>query len=514
MTGLLFKDIKFGKIDAKHELQDFGDELYMLSFLPYDRYRIEDFLNGKLYYICGRKGTGKTAFLQYLKCKKSEDPQNLVIFVRFKSEFDSTEKASLVRSSNKHDNIVDALPNDSDISYVDAWCVYIINCIVSECKKGEYEVFNEDENFVVLKKLLRSLYSDKNDRIVPSLKHGRALLGVSSESGFSAEIETEIGFDKTTKQVDFLRTAKKIISLFKLLQFERTPVHIFFDELELSVISKKEYIRDVKIVRDLILAVEKLNEISMENGFDIKIIASIRSDVVDNINAAGMEINKCIEDRGVKIDWYHQGGDYHDSPLLKLIENKIHASEQEKGISKSIDVWKEYFPLQVNDDVDIQKYILSLTWQRPRDIIRMMSLLQSYTGNSHTASKEAFDRIMREYSLSTWNEIAEELKLAFPGAKDLEAIKQFFTGIEVPFTFQYLQRLVNEKGQIYDYIDDFFKKNKLINFLEKMYEWGVIGNSGQRMAFTFMGDSTLDPTHDMIIHQPLRKLFNVRSRKK
>lgn len=514
MSDLLFKDIKFGKIDAKHELQDFGDDLYMLSFLPYDRYRIEDFLDGKLYYICGRKGTGKTAFLQYLKCKKNEDSQNLVVFIRFKSEFDSVEKASLIQSANKHDNVVNVLPDDSNMSYVDAWCAYIINCIISECKKGEYEVFADDENFSILKKILKGLYAEKEDRIVPSLKKGRALLGLSSESGFSAELEAEIGFDKMTKQVDFLKTTKKIISLFKLLRFERTPVHIFFDELELSVVSKKEYNRDVKIVRDLILAVEKMNEIAKENHFDIKIIASVRSDIVDNINAAGMEINKCIEDRGVKIDWYHQGGDYRDSPLLKLIENKIHVSEQEMGFPKSENVWEEYFPLQVNDDVDIQKYILSLTWQRPRDIIRMMSLLQSYTGDSHTATKEAFDRIMRDYSSSTWNEIAEELKLAFPGAKDLEAIKQFFTGIEVPFTFQYLQTLVDTKSAIYDYVDNFFKKTKLINFLEKMYEWGVIGNSGQRMAFTFMGDSTLDPTHDMIIHQPLRKFFNVRSRRK
>ena len=513
MSNLLFKEIKFGKIDAKHELQDFGNELYMSSFLQYDRYRIDDFLEGKLYYICGRKGTGKTALLQYLKCKKSEDPQNLVIFVRFKSEFDSIEKASLVQSENKQDSVVEMLPDDENISYVDAWCVYIINCIISECKNGEYKVFAANEHFKNLSKLLKCLYSDKKDRIVPKLKHGRALLGVSSESGFSAEFETEIDFDKKTKQVDFLKTVKKIISLFKLLQFERTPVYIFFDELELSVVSKKEYTRDIKIIRDLIIAVEKINEISLTNSFDIRVIASIRSDVVDNINSAGMEINKCIEDRGVKIDWYHQGGDYHDSPLLHLIENKIQASEQEIGIEKSNNIWEEYFPIQANSSIDIQKYILSLTWQRPRDIIRMMTLLQSYTGTSHSVTKEAFDRILREYSTSTWNEIAEELKLAFPGSRDLEAIKQFLTGIEVPFTFQYLQNLVNEKSKIYDYISDFFNKTKLITFLEKLYAWGVIGNSGQRMTFTFMGDSTLDPTHDMIIHQPLRKFFNVRSRR-
>ena len=44
-------------------------------------------------------------------------------------------------------------------------------------------------------------------------------------------------------------------------------------------------------------------------------------------------------------------------------------------------------------------------------------------------------------------------------------------------------------------------------FLEKMYEWGVIGNSGARMAFKFLGDRDLAPTNKMIIHTPLRNFF-------
>ena len=53
----------------------------------------------------------------------------------------------------------------------------------------------------------------------------------------------------------------------------------------------------------------------------------------------------------------------------------------------------------------------------------------------------------------------------------------------------------------------------MIDFLEKMYEWGVIGNSDTRIAFKFLGDRDLAPTNKMIIHTPLRNFFAVRSRK-
>ena len=83
--------------------------------------------------------------------------------------------------------------------------------------------------------------------------------------------------------------------------------------------------------------------------------------------------------------------------------------------------------------------------------------------------------------------------------------------LQVPFSYQYLNKRAEELGTIYDYIRSFFEKNTMIDFLEKMFEWGVIGNSGQRMGFKFLGDRDLSPTNDMILHRPLRIFFAVQS---
>ena len=52
----------------------------------------------------------------------------------------------------------------------------------------------------------------------------------------------------------------------------------------------------------------------------------------------------------------------------------------------------------------------------------------------------------------------------------------------------------------------------MIDFVEKMFDCGVIGNSDRRMTFKFLGDRDLSPMDDMILHKPLRNFFGVKSR--
>jgi hypothetical protein len=505
-------DIKFGKIDAHNELQEVGEDFYIDSFLEYDKYKIESFINGENYFICGNKGTGKTALLKYLECKLSRDTQNLVISVRFKSQIDNMDRKNMRNMANNiKEDIIEDVNLEKETSYVLIWQIYLINQILKNANQGEYHLFENTNEYNTLIQLLQILYSDGKGRIVPKLVKGYVKVNASFLKKIDTSIETEIEYNKDNEKINFNKTAKIILDLFAKLIYLKNPVYILVDELELSVKNKKEFGRDIELVRDLILAVDKMNHLSKEKGFNIRLIASIRNEVINNVLAYGYEINKCVEDYGVMIDWFQKGGSYLDSPLLKLVENKIHASEREKGYPITEDVWSIYFTPQING-TEVRKYILSYSWQRPRDVIRMMRLVQDEWKDEEIFSQEMFDKAMQRYSEKTWNEIAEELILSYPDERDIQAIKKFFTGIKVPFTFQYLNKRAEELGSIYDYVDSFFKKNRMIDFLEKMFEWGVIGNSGQRMVFKFLGDRDLSPMNDMILHRPLRNFFAVQSR--
>ena len=125
-------------------------------------------------------------------------------------------------------------------------------------------------------------------------------------------------------------------------------MYVLIDELELSVKSKKQREADIELVRDLISAVDRMNRVSKDKSYAVNFYASVRTDVVDSVLSSGYEINKCIEDYGVTIEWYQRGGNYVDNPLLKVLEKKVNASEKENLGKESNNVWETYFVKKIN----------------------------------------------------------------------------------------------------------------------------------------------------------------------
>lgn len=512
---IAIKELVFGKTDAYNELLEYGPEHFARSFLPYDAYNIDSFINGSKYYIYGGKGTGKTALLKYLECTLSQNPENLVVSIRYKSSFDADDKKELIRASipnNVSEEIIENVEPTDAKDCVLAWQLYLISRVINGIENdGEYQLFLKNRQYEDLIKLIKSVYADNTHHVVPKISKGHATINLSTLKGLSADVELEIELQSKTKQVNYQKLAKKVIELYTTLSPITTPhkIYILFDELELSVQSKKMNKRDIELVRDLILAVYKLNEVSKTKSFPIFFISSIRSEVINSIYSSGYEINKPIEDYGKEVSWYIRGGNYNDSPLIAMIIHKIKASEELAGIPDSGDIWKRYFPATINE-YESKEYILRYTWHRPRDIVRLLGIAQEYSGNSSQFTQEIFDKTMRVYSEKSWNEIAEDLSLIYD-KMELKTIKKLFTNISVPFTFGELNKRLNSLSEKYDYIAAFKEKHKLIDVLDQLFDSGVIGNSGQRMLFKFLKDGDLDPTGNMIIHQPLRNYFAVQS---
>lgn len=514
MDILPLDKLSFGKTDALNELNAYGEEWFVRAFFPYAKYKIDNFVNGESYYICGEKGTGKTALLKYLQCKLAENSENLIIPIRFKSDFDNEDKKSMVRAAaNVREATAEGLEDFKEgTDAVIVWQIYILNKLLlkSEETTGEYRLFEEDKTFRDFRALLRVVYPQSINRIVPELKRGQLKIGGNFKDILSGELQLEIGIKDTTDLISFNHIAKNILSKFEKLHFLENRVYILFDELELSIRSSKEHTRDIKLVRDLILAIDRLNGICKSHDYDIHIIASVRTEVIKSVHAAGFEINKSIEDYGVNLSWYQRGGNYQSNQLLKLIENKIIASEESCGIIEHGDIWEKYFPSTING-IDTRRYILNYSWIHPRDIVRLMNqvLLQHNTETKFT--QEMFDRAMKDYSARSWIEITEEMSLKYR-AVDIAAIKSILTNIEVPFTFSYLSKRINQLKEMDETIDDFSQRFHLADVLKDLFSFGVIGNTGARMIFKFMEDDDLSLAENMIIHKPLRNFFAVKSR--
>ena len=510
---MFFKDIKFGKTDASNELMEFGDDYYLSSFLEYERYRIEDFFEGRKYFILGRKGTGKTALLKYMECKLRDKSENLVIPIRFKSDFDEVDRSNIKRTSFLAQEEVIENNNEKLKSYVSPWQVYLIYQIFkhNNSKNAEYSVFYNNKEYTLIWKLLLMIYGENGgNNIVPKISKGLINISVGTQ-GIDANLAAEI--ELNNNKINYVLTAKKIIDMYQSLSFSRTPVYILIDELELSVKSKKQREADIELVRDLIIAIDRMNRISKDKLYDVHFYASVRTDVVDSVLSSGYEINKCIEDYGVTIEWYQRGGNYVDSPLLKLLEKKINASEKEKNLkTESNDVWETYFENKIQG-MEIRKFLLNFSWYRPRDVIMMMTFAQEYCDKeTERFNQRVFDRAIQQYSNKMWNEVSEEISLKYT-QEDMKAIKKILTGIQVPFGFSDINSRMKELAGHYDCVEKFSNKYKMTDVLEMLFDWGIVGNSGERMVFSFLGYKEMDITKPMIIHTPLRNFFEVVSKK-
>lgn len=82
MRKMPLNQIAFGKTDAFNELNTFGQEYFMESFVANPKYHIDDFLSGSRFFVCGKKGTGKSALLKYLECHFLKDESNLELTIR------------------------------------------------------------------------------------------------------------------------------------------------------------------------------------------------------------------------------------------------------------------------------------------------------------------------------------------------------------------------------------------------------------------------------------------------
>lgn len=506
--------IVFGKTDAFNELNTFGQDYFVGSFVSNPKYHVDEFISGSRYFICGKKGTGKSALLKYLECHFMEDKTNLVFPIRFKSEIEQVDKDNFEQIAANVDTIVGEQKYDTSTisdqaSYVLVWKTFLINQIITRASAGEYCVFKKTEDYRLLVSLLKCIYGESKTPsiVMPKIKKGSVELTATYAESLSGTLKLELEFDSKKKRINYAKLSKKVYQLFSQLEYVRSPVYVLIDELELSVRNKYQFDKDVSLVRDLIIAIDDMNTICSHKGMNIHIIAAIRSEVIRNVRSSGHELTKPIEDRGIEINWFQKGGSYLDNPLLTIIENKIHASEQIKGYTSSVDVWAQYFGGTVNGE-ETRKFILNNTLYRPRDVIRMMSAVHNQVGSAGKFTQEVFDKAQQEYSELLWTEIKDELRLSF-SEDEVNAIFILLNRITMPFSFDALINRIAQFGKFYPTMPTLLDNEKLFQVLTKLYELGVIGNTGKPMNFIFLGRPVLDPLEMMVIHTPLRNYFSV-----
>lgn len=407
------------------------------------------------------------------------------------------------------------IPTDTTIDCVLAWQVYLIKVIVNRLKTTEYGVFERNDQWKRLCLVIDAIYNDKNNtnslrKILPKIKRGNVEINIATVAKLNLDLEWT---DDSKKTVPFISLGKMVVDLYSSLTPCENRIYIFIDELELSLKKTKKYERDITLIRDLIFAIQYMNEISKLNSFKVFLITAIRNEVYQHVKSKGLEINKPIHDYGFLIDWRQKGGNIQEHPLLKMLARRFQYSEQHHGLTPTQNVYSDYFLPEVGRaKISIYNYILDQTWYRPRDIIRLFSIIQSVAGEKNYIDQQTFEIVKQRYSEESWTEFEEILTVKYSD-REVCGIKIALTGLQVPFTVSDFEKSINGKADVFEEVE-LLRKQKATFILRDLYDIGVIGNYGDFPRFSFKGEKDIDPLLPLTFHYPLLRYFKASIRNK
>lgn len=515
-TILCLNDLYLGNLDAKHELLGNTEEerfRFETSFLVPDNINIENFINGRLFYVTGLKGTGKTALMRYIGIHAEKYYNGINSFILFKTHFNEDDKRDLARAARTTIVQQEEIPDEQD--YEAIWRWFLHRHIVQEVENGKLDVFLRNKDW---DRYVACVTAPKMDdqasgirRFFPKVKKGT----VEVSAGFydvQGTLGLELDFDDIEqKRVKFNPIVRQADTLFEKLETGTTNLFIFVDELEISFTSQKIFQRDAKMVRDLILAVESMNLLFRKQRSNIKIICGIRSEVINSIESSGKEINKPLGDFGINIVWNQSGGDVTSHPILKMLVKKLITSEQHFNITRDNieDVWVNWFPEKVQN-TPTPKYLLHHTWYRPRDIVRLLILAQKEFPKKESFDHQVFDTIKRQYSTDSWIEMTEELRATYK-QDEIEVIRRILYGFKPYFHHSEVLTRIDYLDGFYDDIKETIERIRLNRVLTRLFKIGIIGNisTNGKQRWAYRGDRDLLLEEKMTVHRALWNELNL-----
>lgn len=512
-TGVPLKDLYIGQVDARNEIgeTDVEKQRFLDSYYIPENLDVNDYLVGKLFYITGLKGVGKTALMRYLGATAEKDG-SCVSFLLFKSDITEQQRGEFQKERNLE--VVDSATNEFRDDYKALWKLFLHRVVAKNLSENDGISLPTKalERYIACVSAARS--GDTKSglwKLFPRIKKGAIEVGL--DEIVKANIKLDFEWDdpeKRTVQLDTL--VLQADSLLSELSPGSRRMYVFIDELELTINHPAKYKRDAMLIRDLIQISSDFNRLFVRHKLPIKIVVGIRTEVLSSEYVRGEEINKLVSDFGEKVKWDPRGSDIEEHPLLQLIVKKIRASELGKGVDKKVSdivLWRDYFPPSIQG-MPSDQYILNNTWFRPRDIVRMLGLIKKQYKMKTSFSEAMFTDSKKDYSYESWDEIVEDLSAKYSQAH-LEAIAETLLGYKQYFGVEEYERHCKHLAELSNKIRGFIEKHAIVDVLEDLYRIGAVGNCEPSIRFSFRGDVGLIKTGRILIHHALLRRFSIKA---
>lgn len=343
-----FQRIKFGEFLAEHEIDDLSD-YYVETF------NLDELIKNDYNIVIGRKGTGKTATLYYLKNRLEKDARNHVCLIKpMNLEIDSLvnimqvpseeyERGYVVQSVWKF--LIYTEIAKSVYLKIEAKPLYAL-----DANELEFKQFVEENSDLFLK--------DFSDRLEEKLEDIRKsnMLSEGSSSSHSKIKLAEIIHEKILAKIRNL-----LSSLFE----KEKKIVVLIDNLDKSWKKNNKLDLQSEWILGLLSVTGKIfRELSSftikgkQRKIDFHLTVFLRSDIFKYIIEKASEPDKIEYTNLLKL------GD--KDILFRIIEERFVALSSSEVLSDNL--WDKYIVKEV-ENVPVKEYIYEKLIPRPRDII-------------------------------------------------------------------------------------------------------------------------------------------------
>jgi hypothetical protein len=427
-------------------------------------------LSSEKFIVIGRKGSGKSAFAEYVYAQSLSEPLLSCEFIR-KTDCDLERAVQLGRHAGV----------DIDAQSFFRWVIYtnILKMFVA------HPAVVESKDFQLLKQFLEknSGYIKINELELKELvgKHG---FDVAVEylrrfltAKFSLQLETR---SERAPYYKLLGHLEEVI--VRLLKSDSTLLRensfvLFFDDLDVGFDVNSE--SSVNSLVELLRACRYVNnDIFGKNAIHAKAVILLRDDIEAWLAGRFADTAKMFASYAARINWYQEefsgiGRDENSLNLKKFIAKRIGIAFKRSMIECGPDPWRSLVIDAIQDKASF-RYIVSQTLFRPRDLLLYFMPLQDGIFKYPLNLDDV--RLLGDRYAS---ELAKELK---------NELSSFYNQGEIETIFRALGQLSNGShsyDQAVVVINESCVNLDAADLLDFLFERSLIGTVSDKEWYTF-----------------------------
>lgn len=491
-------ELNLGFSDAQNYNQRRNKQ--MLSDVFVKNSYLEDLLKTHVYFLIGEKGTGKTAYATFLSNSEYKGNKSLLRYINTTDyeKFYELKKMGRIDVSG----------------YVDIWkAILLLLLAKSVTENDRFPVPVRKPVFNQLIKAIDEYYDNAFSpeiinafKIVDNSKLAAKLFCKYAEVG--GKENSTLEFSEQRLQMNLYYICQQFAEGIKSLKLKK-DITLFVDGIDVrpSQIPYTDYLECIKGLTNAawILNTDLFANVRDTNGH-FRIVLLLRPDIFNSLNLQNAT-NK-LADNSVYLEWRTTYANYRKSNLYQMGNKLLSYGQDLKDCSS---IWEQYFDWKLpSTKPEEREYdtafieFLKISLSRPRDIQRILKLLQDIMKQEGIADKVNFDigvynsdTFQNNYSEYFLSSLKDQLSFYYSEDDYQHFIKFFDFFCKPTFTHkeylaayeQYTEYIINNAEDIPKFVED----PKL--FLQLLYDSNVIAVIDNKTKYYHFSYREKNPTN-------------------